>query len=74
MGNLFGLLMDGDVFVQVCGMHVGYLVEPVCEVPLATVLLPPGGLHGVLGIGFCIRHGCQNVNERLDFVGKQFTS
>lgn len=54
--------MHGDVVVQVGGMHVDDLVEPVREVPLPAVLAPPGRLHGVFGVGLGVGHGGRKVS------------
>lgn len=48
--------------MQVGGMHVDDLVEPVREVPLPAVLAPPGRLHGVFGVGLGVGHGGRRVS------------
>lgn len=62
VGHLFGLLVHGDVVVQVGGMHVDDFVEPVREVPLPPVLAPPGRLHRVFGVGLGVGHGGRRVS------------
>lgn len=56
VGDLLGLLVHGDLLVEVFGVHTEDLVEPVIDGPLGAIQPAPGGLHRILGIRVCTAH------------------
>lgn len=68
--------MDGDLLVQVDGVGVKQLQEPVVDVPGVPAGEAPGGLHRVLRIGLGIHigacFGCWNMVTPLAYQAGPF--
>lgn len=58
MGYLLVLGVHGDLLVQVLGVDVEQLNEPVVVVPLVSGRGTPGRLHGILRIALRLHIGC----------------